>query len=370
MCIAIVKTKGAKISDEALKNCWDNNPDGAGFAYPKDGNVVIEKGFFNYNTFLNRLREVEKESDNTMLIHFRISTSGLVDKTNCHPHRINKKLVMIHNGVLHIDVPKDSKVSDTVLYCENYLKKLPKNFEYSDVMLEYIAEHIGSTNKFCFVNAEGDYAICNESAGTWVDGVWYSNTTYKYPRVKYTAAKTWYGHGYGGYYGRYDDDDKKEYGYGKVKKCTKYAYLSEEERREILEDPIFYDDVYNAVWDLPDDEFLLLGDNPYINMLSGELLSASEVEASYNKSRFIALKNFDSGYEESIYDDYIKWYNRVLEESKEELSTAEDTDDNEFVMYCPTCGVTREDDLDEYHGYCTNCGSALVCMSAADVAKL
>ena len=33
MCIAIVKPAGTVISEDVLKQCFENNPDGAGFAY-------------------------------------------------------------------------------------------------------------------------------------------------------------------------------------------------------------------------------------------------------------------------------------------------------------------------------------------------
>lgn len=54
MCIAIVKPQGTEISDEYLKNCFENNPDGAGIAYARDGKLYIVKGIFNQNTFIKQ----------------------------------------------------------------------------------------------------------------------------------------------------------------------------------------------------------------------------------------------------------------------------------------------------------------------------
>ena len=45
MCIAIYSLKGTDIpSEDILKTCFLNNPDGAGFAFNKGGKVHIVKG--------------------------------------------------------------------------------------------------------------------------------------------------------------------------------------------------------------------------------------------------------------------------------------------------------------------------------------
>ena len=335
MCIAIVKTKEGTITDEQLKNCFTRNKDGAGFAYPKDGEVVIEKGFFNFDAFLKRYREVEKDCDNNMLIHFRISTAGLVDKTNCHPHRINNKLVMIHNGVLHIDVPKNSKVSDTVLYCKRYLKQLPKGFTHNDVIMEFMAEHIGDYNKFCFLDSTGYYRIVNEDAGDWVDGVWYSNGSYKAPTYVdpwkgYSAYKDrpWMGHWYDYDYDDYDnyeDTQQKEiYGYGKVKKAEEFMHLTEAERTEILANADFYDDVWDYIDRRADNlynegdynNFITLGDDPQVMLLSGRLVGKG---LGYDLSCTIKLSELDK----EMYDTYMMYYKEAEDMALAELNGTE-----------------------------------------------
>lgn len=339
MCIAIVKTKGGTITDEQLKNCFNRNKDGAGFAYPKDGEVVIEKGFFKFDDFLKRYRKVEKKCNSNMLIHFRISTAGLIDKMNCHPHRINDKLVMIHNGILHIDVPKNSKVSDTVLYCKRYLKQLPKGFTHNDVIMEFMAEHIGSYNKFCFLDSNGDYKIVNEDAGKWVDGVWYSNDSYKAPAYvnfgRYN--KYWSEHACGGldasYYDRwYDEDDyydktNEVYGYGNVCKTSKTAWLTPAEQDEILRSNDFYDDVWNSIDKLADDLYndndynplLNLGTEPRVMLLTGELVNSKFSSLVHQ----IKLSELDK----ELYDTYMIYYNEAEEMALKELNTTEASND-------------------------------------------
>lgn len=337
MCIAIVKTKKGKITDEQLQNCWNRNQDGAGFAYPKNGEVVIEKGFFKFNDFLKRYRAVEKKVKNNMLIHFRISTAGLVDKNNCHPHRINNKLAMIHNGILHIDVPAKSKVSDTVLYCKNYLQKLPKGFTKNDVIMEYIEENIGSGNKFCFLDGDGHYNILNEKAGEWKDGVWYSNCSYEKPRVtyKYTSKdyEDYYNKYYGSYYGSSWNDDDEEYGFGKVTKWCEDSYCSPEERAELIGNGHLYDVVWENMDELiervnaaggeaisarevidgtlPDAyvELCELTEDPVIALLSGNIYSPDQTQLQLKDYNSVRL----SAYDDYMYEEYRKVYDAMVQ---------------------------------------------------------
>ena len=59
MCIAIVKPQGTVISDEYLENCFDNNNDGAGIAYAKDGTIYIVKGIFDKKQFMLIIKSSE-----------------------------------------------------------------------------------------------------------------------------------------------------------------------------------------------------------------------------------------------------------------------------------------------------------------------
>ena len=174
MCIAIVKRKNGVITDEALRSSFQSNPDGAGIAYVKDNVIYMIKGIFNEDDFVNKVRQAEAICDGDMLIHCRIGTSGLKDHNNCHPHKINDANVLIHNGILDIDVPKGSLVSDTVLFIEKYMKDLPYELIYNKSILNMLEELIGKNNKFCILNTNGDVAIVNEKAGHWLNDVWYS----------------------------------------------------------------------------------------------------------------------------------------------------------------------------------------------------
>lgn len=265
MCIAIVKTKDGIITDDILKTSFENNPDGGGFVWTEGGTLYIIKGIFDIDTFIKTYHEIEGKADGNILIHCRISTSGLVDEDNSHPHIVNDSTVLIHNGILNIPVPKESKKSDTVLFIEKYLKDLPSDFVYNSSIMQLIEDRIGSNNKFCFLNTNGDYFILNESAGYWVQGVWYSNTSYKPYTFKgysnkyydsYTDYDTWLDSEYDKYYGISREEflndfrlTKQEYKH--IKKMIKS--LSNEQLTQLGTTPIYNLDTGKL---REDDEFL------------------------------------------------------------------------------------------------------------------
>ena len=57
MCIAIYKPEGKVISQDILKECYDSNPDGAGFMYAEDKKLHIQKGFFSYGSFYEAFKD-------------------------------------------------------------------------------------------------------------------------------------------------------------------------------------------------------------------------------------------------------------------------------------------------------------------------
>ena len=90
MCIIVIKEKGVDLpKDYIFKNCFENNDDGAGFMYNKDGEVIIQKGYMSYKAFKKALDKALKKIDDVkntaMVFHFRISTQGGTNPQNCHP---------------------------------------------------------------------------------------------------------------------------------------------------------------------------------------------------------------------------------------------------------------------------------------------
>ena len=264
MCIAILKTKDGNITDEQLLNCFDNNPDGAGIAYTKDNKIFIVKGIFDAKQFVEEYHKAVAEADGAMLVHCRIGTSGFKDYTNCHPHIVSDECVMIHNGILSIDVPKGSKVSDTVLYVEQYLKPLPKDFMLNDGIMSLITDHIGAGNKFVFLNNRGDFSIANEKAGHWKNGVWFSNYSYEAYSF-YTKGYKGKSKAYSPYTSYWDEDD----------------YEWESEAFELTPEEEWQLQV--AVDSMTDDEVLLLGATPTYDFYKQSLKRINQYKGSVSK---------------------------------------------------------------------------------------
>lgn len=184
MCIAVVQKPGAVIDDASLYRGWTINNDGGGFAYVDDNdNVVIEKGFMEYNPFQKKLRAAIERFGKTspFLIHMRIRTSGKTDDKNCHPFKI-KGGAMIHNGVLftptqEMNGNKKLTKSDTRIFAESFHNIL--HLEDVKKAGDDILFAFGRSNKLAFLYENREVVILNEKAGYWDKDIWYSNHSCK-----------------------------------------------------------------------------------------------------------------------------------------------------------------------------------------------
>lgn len=189
MCIAILSPKGTEITAQQFRNCWDNNYNGAGFMYNDDDNKLhVVKEMDSFERIYKKYKALNKKFPNaTFVLHFRISTHGVINKSNCHPFKVNNELGFVHNGVIAA-VDKNTKYSDTNMFNRQILRKLPQvdvaylsNPAVKTVLGEFIKH-----SKLIFMNNLGEATIINEHKGDWEeDGIWYSNTSHK--RVKNTV---------------------------------------------------------------------------------------------------------------------------------------------------------------------------------------
>lgn len=188
MCIAIYKPQDKILSQETLKECYDSNPDGAGFMYAQNKKLHIEKGFFSYDSFYKAYKEHEHKQ---AVIHFRIKTHGKIDTTNCHPFAVNNAIGFVHNGI--INGFGDTNHSDTIGFNNAILQPLVHKWGnlalFQDPIIDLIEGRIGYS-KLVFLDRHGNHKIMNEGKGVWDDGVWYSNNSYK-PYVAPVTASLW-----------------------------------------------------------------------------------------------------------------------------------------------------------------------------------
>ena len=174
MCIAIAKPIGVDIpNDDILINCFNNNPDGAGFAFNHNNEVVIRKGYMKLKDFLDAFHKYDKKfnfKNRGVLIHTRITTHGGTNPQMCHPFPINsdegalKKIeycspfAVVHNGIISLtssEATKKQDMSDTAIFVQKYLTKIAKNKNWfnNKANIELIEELIDS--KMAILNGYG-----------------------------------------------------------------------------------------------------------------------------------------------------------------------------------------------------------------------
>lgn len=224
MCVIAFSPKGTDIpTEQQIRQMWQHNPDGAGYAYVnKKGKVVYRKGFMTLRELMKDLEVPERFKNTNFALHFRIGTSGKNDQATCHPFPVSNNFgdlrktsgeadsVLFHNGVLSqggIVSPLASDTQDFVIAMYPMFKKYNKS-KARDFFIEELIE--GSRLLVLYKNN------AFKMFGKWEkDGdIWVSNLNYKY-------SYSWYGSGYYGYteygydcegnYGPLDDDYYDDY---------------------------------------------------------------------------------------------------------------------------------------------------------------
>lgn len=210
MCVICVKRRGVRMPTEAeARAMWDRNPDGAGYMYARDGQVVIKKGFLDYEGFKASLASEGLTCDDALIVHFRISTQAGVTPTMCHPFPISGDLGdmerleataevgLAHNGIIQRTSDGDKRYSDTALFVTRYVSALVR--EEKDIHSFAIAQAIQALapgNRFALMNGRGEIALIGEFERR--DGLFYSNLnhlTRDYPRAAWWKEYHAYGKG-------------------------------------------------------------------------------------------------------------------------------------------------------------------------------
>ncbi len=122
MCYLLVKQPNEKIPLERLKRGYQYNRHGCGFAFAHNNELILEKGFFDFDDFLKEYEKVPDESP--AIIHMRSATSGIVNKENCHPFLIDQQHAIGHFGGFACH--GDGERSDTRQFTEDFLRPLFK----------------------------------------------------------------------------------------------------------------------------------------------------------------------------------------------------------------------------------------------------
>lgn len=184
MCLAVCQTAGHCMTTEEITTAWQNNSDGGGYAFINNDGGITSRKFMELNKFLSSYeKDVNKHGDySPFAVHFRLATHGDRNLDNCHPFPINKKTVMIHNGILPA-YRFDTKMSDSYSFATNYLSKMPRGWMDDICLFDMVEEYChGSKLVILTVDPEHKHSayIINESLGKWNDtkDMWFSNMSH------------------------------------------------------------------------------------------------------------------------------------------------------------------------------------------------
>ena len=198
MCIIVYKPADKPLpKKETLKQCYDNNPDGAGFMTVKDNKVIISKGYDDFNKFYKTISRISKKRP--LVMHFRISTQGGVSKELTHPYPLCQnydKMRMLqcvtnigiaHNGIISLTSSAYAKdYNDTMTFIKEYASLIIKGDSiHTDKTAQVLLQKL-CKSKLCIMSRGGVTMI-----GDFIedDGIFYSNDTYKPYKYTYNGYK-------------------------------------------------------------------------------------------------------------------------------------------------------------------------------------
>lgn len=209
MCIICIK-KGTRTPElETVRNCWNNNPDGAGIFWynpdkPGDEKIGYKKGFFREKDFIAFWKKTSAKYK-LCGFHCRIATHGGIKASLTHPFPIdrvqNKELsgycsrLAIHNGVLQADSYKGyytTADSDTSAFCKRIFTE---QLNYAKI------KECTRGSRFVVIERTGGLRLF----GCWQyeEGCWYSNDSYSYRKTVSYKVPVSYGKNYYNYWNNY-----------------------------------------------------------------------------------------------------------------------------------------------------------------------
>lgn len=209
MCVIVCKEKNMELpTKKVLQECFNTNQDGVGFSYVRDNKVIIEKGFFKFEKFYDRLMEVDRELDlynKSLVIHFRWTTHGSTTSGNCHPFPITNNIddikatyfesdfSMVHNGIIS-NYGKNllEDISDTQNFVIKYVFEMMKKdnrFLSKENNLNLLLKECENT-KLAFLDVNDN--ITKVGNFTELNGIWFSNLNWQDVWEDYKYIPTYY----------------------------------------------------------------------------------------------------------------------------------------------------------------------------------
>lgn len=229
MCIISYKPKMVDMpSEQTLRNCFENNPDGAGYMFPTEQGVHIKKGFMSFKDFYDSLMNDYQATGKQCpyVLHFRIGTQGGNIAANTHPFPISQNIddliqldcfadvALAHNGIIRLttNYSTTTKTSDTMDFITEYLSLIINDSKWykekhQDKKKLLIERLIGGSNKLAIMSKDGNVELIGNFEYDEADKCYYSNTSYQRSSYPLYSSDDY------GEYISYDGLDQKELDY-------------------------------------------------------------------------------------------------------------------------------------------------------------
>ncbi|WP_181722932.1 class II glutamine amidotransferase [Nocardia gipuzkoensis] len=179
------------------------NPHGHGFAIVDRRRILVGRGMNAERVIAEFTKARTEYPEGPALFHSRYATHGSIGLRNCHPFLLggDARTVLAHNGTLPKRVhpgPYDRR-SDTRIAAEEYLPKRPFGSIDTHRGARGLASWLGSS-KLLILTVDPAYEhhayLFGQRAGYWEGGVWYSNTSYLPPALRWPTRRRRYLCGY------------------------------------------------------------------------------------------------------------------------------------------------------------------------------
>ena len=205
MCVIAYKPLNVAFPEEKiLKNCFENNSDGAGFMYAFNGNVHIQKGYDTFEKFYAALNAARKITGDKVpyVMHFRIATQGY-ERSMTHPFPLTsnmKKMYRLrydcnigvaHNGILELTSDGSKTYSDTMLFITDYLSNIIQKYSwYKNDRIKALIENLIKGSRLAILDRNGH---CELMGKGWEESnnVYYSNNSYAREPYKWPTHGSW-----------------------------------------------------------------------------------------------------------------------------------------------------------------------------------
>lgn len=203
MCLIIICPPGTNKNDEflfdSIRNGYEKNRDGSGFAFNSKGKTFVSKGYMDAEVLIKGIKEASIDTSETLIIHHRLGNCG--DKTikNMHPFVISDKdeeittvedwvdkPVLFHNGTFYKYKDWNEKVfSDTYLFVKKFMSvpEVYSVFQRDMKLFEDLFEdHLRTknSNKIAVLAPEGNFY----TSGFFIEknGFMFSNYQFEAPK--------------------------------------------------------------------------------------------------------------------------------------------------------------------------------------------